>query len=214
MTVTPQTEQDRRKRRLKGLIAGVAGVALLMGGTTFAYWSDSTQAAGGSITNGTLDVEPVANAKLAWYDTRKPGTANGVIKKSVTEIANPGAFKAVPGDTLEIDLPQMAVKAVGDNMKFEVAVVSNSGGPTTFNGWQIKAYVYSGTTSLGGPVDLSALTSSSTTPITVATVGTAMSGNVNVVLMAELPATVANQQHVDTTLDLSGVQVKVTQVTI
>ncbi|MDR2252900.1 MAG: SipW-dependent-type signal peptide-containing protein, partial [Bifidobacteriaceae bacterium] len=56
MTINPQTDRERRSRRFKGLVAGAAGVALLLGGSTFAYWSDSTQETVGTITNGVLSV--------------------------------------------------------------------------------------------------------------------------------------------------------------
>ncbi len=58
-------------KKTKGVAAGIAGAALLLGaGGTFALWSDAEQLTGGTITAGTLDVEA---SELAWYDVSPDG---------------------------------------------------------------------------------------------------------------------------------------------
>jgi len=62
-----QTSEDRaRSRRRKGIIAGVAGAALLLTGGTFALWQATTDVTGGTITAGNLTLDSGASA--AWYD--------------------------------------------------------------------------------------------------------------------------------------------------
>ena len=54
--------------KTKGAIAGIAGIALLAGGTTFALWNDdTTNANGGIITAGNLEVATVGTTQ--WVDT-------------------------------------------------------------------------------------------------------------------------------------------------
>lgn len=45
------------KKKTTGIIAGAAGAALLMGGSTFALWSDSVDVPDSTITSGNLAVE-------------------------------------------------------------------------------------------------------------------------------------------------------------
>jgi hypothetical protein len=76
MTINPQNERSRRARRFKGLVAGAAGVALLLGGSTFAYWSvEHPQAIGDISKNGYLAFgqTPIG---VAAYDLRNNGDQN------------------------------------------------------------------------------------------------------------------------------------------
>ena len=62
-----QTSDDRaRSRRRKGIIAGVAGAALLLSGGTFALWQATTNMSGGTITAGSLTLD--GGSAAAWYD--------------------------------------------------------------------------------------------------------------------------------------------------
>ncbi|WP_052436658.1 alternate-type signal peptide domain-containing protein [Georgenia sp. SUBG003] len=78
--------------RTKGALAGVAGVAILAGGTTFALWSDSDEVDGGVITSGNLAV--AAHGDSVWKDI------------SADRTDSPHSFdltadKVVPGDTIQ-----------------------------------------------------------------------------------------------------------------
>ena len=55
-------------RKTTGILAGTAGAALLIGGGTFALWSDSADVAGSTLTTGNLDIE-AASEGWAWYDS-------------------------------------------------------------------------------------------------------------------------------------------------
>jgi alternate signal-mediated exported protein len=208
MTFTPQTERDRRTRRLKGLFAGVAGVALLLGGTTFAMWSDQDTVAAPSITHGNLDVASAQGAATV-LDLRKSGSDGGLVNSGKTAV-DPATFLAVPGDQLEIDLPAATITATGNNMKYEIGVASTATS-IDLHEWQIKAYVYEGTTLLNqGGTDLSNLGTSGAS-IAAYTVTTPRTVTVRVALIATLPTTVAGQDHVSEILDLSTLVVSATQ---
>lgn len=101
------------QKKTTGLIAGVAGAALLMGGTTFALWSDSADAPGGQITAGNLDVALVGDP--AWQDVSADRTDN-------PHPIDLSTFRIVPGDTIEgsyaVDLA-----LEGDNMVANLALV-------------------------------------------------------------------------------------------
>lgn len=101
------------QKKTTGVIAGVAGAALLMGGTTFALWSDSADAPGGQITAGNLDVALVGDP--AWQDVSADRTDN-------PHPIDLSTFRIVPGDTIEgsyaVDLA-----LEGDNMVANLALV-------------------------------------------------------------------------------------------
>lgn len=90
--------------KTKGLIAGTAGIALLLGGSTFALWSADADLAGGKIVNGNLDVALVDG--FEWYD----------VSNSASPVAiNASNFRMVPGDTLE-GTQELEVAFEGDNL--------------------------------------------------------------------------------------------------
>ncbi|MFC5929347.1 alternate-type signal peptide domain-containing protein [Cryobacterium melibiosiphilum] len=87
---------------LKGSIAGVAGIALLLGGAgTFALWNSSATVDGGTIVAGELDVE--AAAAGVW-------TVNGAATMATLD-----DFVAVPGDTM-VFTQTLNITASGDNL--------------------------------------------------------------------------------------------------
>lgn len=94
------------KKSTAGIVAAVAGGALLLGGSTFALWSDSAKEEGGKITAGNLDVNLVSTN---WQDV------SGTTAKTI----NLDTFKIVPGDTIkgsfEVDLALQ-----GDNLNTEL----------------------------------------------------------------------------------------------
>ena len=77
------------KNRTKGVIAGIAGLALLSGGTTFALWQDNTNVTGGTITNGDL---AVAATPITWVDNSADRPTHPTVDLTT--------WKMVPGDTL------------------------------------------------------------------------------------------------------------------
>ncbi|MDR1187567.1 MAG: alternate-type signal peptide domain-containing protein [Bifidobacteriaceae bacterium] len=127
MTINPATERERRSRRFKGLVAGAAGIALLLGGATFAMWSDSEEADVAKVQHGTLDV--VENDVSGVYDLRRDANSEdgeetgSLAVKDAVEIPDLANFPAVPGDKIEIVLP-VKVDAVGDNMNYELTLHS------------------------------------------------------------------------------------------
>ncbi|MDR1798605.1 MAG: hypothetical protein LBR19_01760 [Bifidobacteriaceae bacterium] len=87
-----------KTRRFKACVAGAAGVALLLGGTTFALWSDSIRVAGAEIIAGDLDLDVAyasqeaadAGAALTAYDT-SPDRLDSLLTE---DPMNPGTFIA------------------------------------------------------------------------------------------------------------------------
>lgn len=97
-------------RKTTGLVAGAAGAALLMGGATFALWSDSETVAGGKLTSGNLDVGAVTQV---WEDV-----SDGVERGAIADLSE---FIIVPGDTIRgtITVP---VALHGDHMYADLDV--------------------------------------------------------------------------------------------
>lgn len=100
------------RNRTKGAVAGVAGVALLLGGTTFALWSAQDSVAGGVITNGTLAVDA---GEITWVDVSPDRT------DSPHPITDTGTWRMVPGDVVE-GTSAIEVTLVGDNLVAELGV--------------------------------------------------------------------------------------------
>ncbi|WP_217133845.1 alternate-type signal peptide domain-containing protein [Leucobacter chinensis] len=96
------------KKTTTGFIAGAAGAALLLGGSTFALWSDSVQAPGGEIQSGNLEVAVTGSQ---WNDI----SAGGDTGREIT-LAD---FKVVPGDTIEGSF-DVDLALQGDNLAAEL----------------------------------------------------------------------------------------------
>jgi len=116
------------KNRTKGVIAGLTGLALLTGGTTFALWQDQATAAGGVITNGNLDVATVT--PLSWYDTSTDRTdvtagANTISGSAGHAISDITTWRLVPGDKVEGNLG-LEVALSGDNLVATLGVGSTA----------------------------------------------------------------------------------------
>ncbi|MBD7918324.1 alternate-type signal peptide domain-containing protein [Cellulomonas sp. Sa3CUA2] len=118
------------KNKTKGLIAGVAGIALLTGGSTFALWSAQDSVAGGTITNGDLNV--TAAAALSWVDTSADRT-------DADHVINLSTWRMVPGDTAEGTVA-VDVTLIGDNLAAELALTSTA--PVDLNGLELSYEVY------------------------------------------------------------------------
>lgn len=97
-------------KKTTGLVAGAAGAALLMGGATFALWSDSADVEGGTITAGNLDVGTVTQV---WEDV-----SDGVERGTIDDLAE---YRIVPGDTIRGTITVPA-SLEGDHMYADLAV--------------------------------------------------------------------------------------------
>lgn len=99
------------KQTTKGFLAGAAGLGLLLGGSTFALWTDSDNVPSSTITAGNLQVEVGQDAK--WRDISPD--------RSITrwrgghDIEDIEQFKIIPGDKIQAKYP-VHVALEGDNM--------------------------------------------------------------------------------------------------
>jgi len=133
------------RNKTKGVIAGVAGLALLSGGVTFALWSDSTTVDGGTITNGNLDVEAIGT--LAWVDVSADREDS---PHAITDLAT---WRMVPGDTIE-GTQGIGVALEGDNLVATLEV-SSATDPATFpTGVSVTYDVLQGATPIAEDVPL------------------------------------------------------------
>lgn len=104
------------QKKTTGVVAGIAGAALLMGGTTFALWSDSDTVDGAELTSGNLDI---GVSEWAWQDVSgdRSGEPHDI---------DLNEFKIIPGDTIagtfDVDLT-----LEGDNMAALVQLVGSDG---------------------------------------------------------------------------------------
>jgi len=120
------------RNKTKGVIAGLAGAALLTGGTTFALWQDEAAVAGGIITNGELSV--VAGT-VAWFDVSADradaaaltGVLAGEEGHAITDI---DTWRLVPGDVVKGTFP-LTVTLVGDNLVANLDVATDDAGLPT-----------------------------------------------------------------------------------
>jgi predicted ribosomally synthesized peptide with SipW-like signal peptide len=81
-----------RARRVKGLIAGACGAALLLAGGTWALWYDSDTVSGATITAGNLELEPAGG--LGVYDISNfTGTRGGTYSGGFTGVSPGGSFR-------------------------------------------------------------------------------------------------------------------------
>lgn len=105
------------KNKTKGAIAAVAGVALLAGGSTFALWSASDSASGGTITNGNLAVK--ASSTMAWTDV----SADRTDSPHAIDLAT---WQMVPGDEVE-GSQGIDVALQGDNLAATLTLSAKAG---------------------------------------------------------------------------------------
>ena len=97
--------------KTKGVIAGIAGLALLGGGTTFALWSDSDTISGATITNGQLSVD--ALGAMVWTDESSDVSGSPEIDLDT--------FRMVPGDSLQ-GSQSLDVVVEGNNLVADLLV--------------------------------------------------------------------------------------------
>lgn len=195
--MSTETQHARPSRRRIGILAGVAGGLLLLGGTTFALWSDSAFQPGGTIETGNLDVEP-AGATTYWDTSadRTDATATTPITAlDAHAIPSLAAYSIVPGDTLEADYG-FAVALEGDNLVAEVNLTLAGGAaPPTGVSFAAQVWYLDGATwtAVGTPAPV---TPGVTTPIALGNFqaanqldGTVDAGDIPIIALAEVPAT-------------------------
>lgn len=109
--------------KTKGAVAGVAGLALLAGGTTFALWEDSETEQAGDITSGNLDLDTVG--KWEYWDV-SPDHADSTELAPVT--GKPGfaiddleTWRIVPGDEIQVT-QGYALALDGDNLHASLVI--------------------------------------------------------------------------------------------
>lgn len=105
----------KNKKMIKGIVAGVLGLALLLGGGTFALWYQTNSVATGAIQSGQLNF---TTGTQTWTVTAADGSATPGTATAITNIAN---FRMVPGDTVTLTTP-ITVNAVGDTLKATLKV--------------------------------------------------------------------------------------------
>lgn len=130
------------KNKTKGVIAGLAGLALLSGGTTFALWSDSDSIPGGTITNGELGVTA---ASVGWFDVSPDRTDVTADLTPVTDLdghaIDLSTWRMVPGDVAE-GTYGLDVTLEGDNLVANLDITSANGTVSLPEGLAISYRVY------------------------------------------------------------------------
>lgn len=102
----PEKQNKRGRRVARVAVASALGLALLMGGSTYALWSATdTSTTGSTITTGDLKVTAASVQK--WFDVTD--SANP------TEITDLSAYRLSPGRTLQLK-QDLNVIALGDNI--------------------------------------------------------------------------------------------------
>ncbi|WP_175477241.1 alternate-type signal peptide domain-containing protein [Ruania alba] len=105
-------------RIVKGSIAGGAGVALLLGGAgTFALWSESVTAEGGTVSTGNLDLALVADSEQ-WTDASPDVDENDTAFDPTTD-------SIVPGDVITFE-QEFTVTAWGKNLRAQLQIDPDS----------------------------------------------------------------------------------------
>lgn len=106
------------QKKTKGLVAGAAGVALMLSGTTLALWSDSDTVDGAELTAGNLDVSA---ASVDWADVSGDRSDKG-------HSIDLSKFKIIPGDTIQGTF-DVTLDLEGENMAAKVQYLTGQGTP-------------------------------------------------------------------------------------
>jgi len=110
------------KNTTKGFLAGAAGLGLILGGSTFALWTDDADLSSERITAGNLEVK-VNEAN--WKDMSKDRTDRGWRGHDI----DLESFRIIPGDKIQARYP-ISVGLEGENMvaKLHLATKGKKGG--------------------------------------------------------------------------------------
>ena len=200
------------QKKTTGVVAGIAGAALLMGGTTFALWSDSDTVDGAQISSGNLDVAVIGDpgSQWSWEDISADRTDNS----HEIDLAD---FRIIPGDTIQgtvaLDVAlegENMVAALGaelgaadgdlTNLDIDIAVTDSEGDPVTLNS--------------DGDMVLASTDNGNPHPQTLTTVGSTLdsSADVTVTVTVTFPASTGGQDHVTESIALDGATVTLDQV--
>ena len=122
------TSNNGRNRRAQGILAGLAGAALLLGGGTYALWSASDNITGGKITAGDLNIKAGTFAAFDVSADRADATdeviagVNTFLGHTVDLTAGDDSeWRIVPGDTVALVFPFTAT-VKGDNLVAELTM--------------------------------------------------------------------------------------------
>ena len=106
------------QKKTKGLVAGAAGVALMLSGTTLALWSDSEEVNGAELTAGNLDIS-ATDAKWKDVSDDRSDNSHGI------DLSD---FKIIPGDTIQGTF-KVTLDLEGENMAAKVQYLTGQGAP-------------------------------------------------------------------------------------
>ena len=204
------------QKKTAGVVAGVAGAALLMGGTTFALWSDSADVDGATITAGNLDVAVVpdetSGSSWSWSDISADRT------DSPHTIANLADFRIIPGDTIQGTIA-LDVALEGENMVANLGFTPGAVTDASLNNLDIDLDVYSDSDLSApvalGPGDTIQLASADNgAPGSLSTVPATLddTGDLYVVVTVTFPASTADQDLVQTAVSLADSTITLDQV--
>lgn len=183
--------------------AGALGVALLVGGGTYALWTSSvTSNTAATITNGDLKV--TASAAQSWSDVTD--TAN---PKTITTLSS---YRLAPGSTIKLNQVINTV-IVGDNLKANLNVAlpnTTTGAALTQGNYTVR--VLDGSTVLGTATKAANATDGSLSVALNNLTPTGASGrNLTVEITVALPSSADNNTK-NTTINLDNVTATLTQV--
>lgn len=172
--------------KIKGAISAAAAGVLLLGGLgSLAYWNDSESAGGGTLASGELSLDtPTA---VAWFDV------TGGVTEPIASITD---FRIVPGDVLEYRA-SAGINADGDNLK---ATVTADGSAITGEATALSPFI---TTAVAAKIG--------TTPVT--TITEANNNQViDLVVTVTFSNTATGLQGQNSSVNLSDLKVTLQQV--
>lgn len=198
--------------RTKGALAGIVGVALLAGGSTFALWNDTATTPGGVITAGNLDVAVVGSP--TWVDTSPDRTDAG-------HPIDLGSFRIVPGDTV-VGTFGIDAALQGDNLvaDLEVTTASHTVQDLRDQGLSVKYTVKRGSTVIASDIAMGTATpirfasaDNSNNVAALPTLGSTLDGaaDVTVEVSATFAAGTSGQTGAGATAALGDLGVSLTQ---
>jgi|SRR5690625_1173267 len=194
------------QKKTKGLVAGAAGVALMLSGTTLALWSDSASVDGATISSGNL---AITAASSSWKDT-SPDRTDSPHGIELSE------FKMIPKDEIT-GTYSLTASLEGENMVAKLGFHPGASSGALDDVLQVDAVIKDEN---GNEVSVNPFDSSDTLYLVSADNGGDTSGADLVVgngdtLTVTLTVTFPDQQnrdHVQESVSLAGSSVSLDQV--